>query len=81
MPKKLPVKIDTWEPESINIEVVGAGHIEISTECNFGCGGEVGFSFNVSWGRSCGGVISKEEALKLVKHVSRSISLDELTNE
>jgi len=59
-------------------EVVGAGEIQISRSSNCKCGGVEGFSIAVSWGEHgfIGGVISKEEAWKLVKKISAELKMD-----
>ena len=56
-------------------EVIGAGQIEISHSSEVHCGGETGFSFGVEWGEYgfAGGVLSKEEAIKLAEHILRVI--------
>ena len=61
-------------------EVAGAGNIQISIDPTCSTGGAKGFSFGVQWGRHgyTGGVIDKEEAIKLAKHIMRSINLNEL---
>ena len=61
-------------------EVPGAGKIQISNEPTSMTGGAVGFSFGVEWGQSgyCGGVIDKKEAVRLARHILRSVNLEEL---
>lgn len=53
------------------IDVVGAGTISISDSPYHGCGRVHGFSFGVSWGYYglIGGVMSREEAMKLAHHI------------
>ena len=55
----------------IYFEVIGAGKIEISISSNYCCGGQRGFSFGVEWGRHdyAGGVLSRQEAIKLAEHI------------
>ena len=55
--------------------VAGAGRIEISESANWECGGKIGFSFDVEWGRHefAGGVLSKDEALKLAEHILKTL--------
>jgi hypothetical protein len=67
-------------PDSIKIEVPGAGDIEISLEPNYTTGGVQGFSFGVSWGEYgyAGGVLSKVEARKLASHIMRKLNLEDL---
>ena len=52
-------------------EVIGAGKIEISKFDGVQCGGKLGFSFGVEWGRHgyTGGLLSREEAIKLAEHI------------
>ena len=61
-------------------EVPGAGKIQISKEPTCMTGGAVGFSFGVEWGGNgyLGGVIDKKEAVRLARHILRSVNLDEL---
>lgn len=61
-------------------DVPGAGKIQISKEPTSTTGGVVGFSFGVQWGKYgyAGGVIDKKEAVRLARHILRSVNLDEL---
>ena len=61
-------------------EVPGAGKIQISKEPTCMTGGAVGFSFGVEWGGNgyLGGVIDKKEAVRLARHILRSVNLSEL---
>lgn len=50
------------------IRVAGAGQISISKEIGHSTGGAFGFGFGVSWSRhgiQCGGVLGKDEAMRL----------------
>ena len=71
---------ETCRPGYSTFSVRGAGMIQISDECNASTGGVTGFSFGVEWGQFgyAAGVLSKEEAIKLAKHILRSINLNEL---
>lgn len=57
--------------DDVYFEVVGAGKIEISKFDGVQCGGKLGFSFGVEWGRNeyTGGVLSREEAIRLAEHI------------
>ena len=61
-------------------EVPGAGKIQISIDPNYRTGDAQGFSFGVEWGLNgyTGGVIDKKEAVRLARHILRSVNLDEL---
>jgi hypothetical protein len=61
-------------------EVPGAGKIQISKEPDSSTGGAIGFSFGVEWGSNgyAGGVIDKKEAVRLARHILRSVNLSEL---
>lgn len=61
-------------------EVPGAGKIQISIEPTWSTGAAKGFAFGVQWGKHgyTGGVIDKEEAIKLAKHIMRNVNLSEL---
>lgn len=61
-------------------EVPGAGKIQISKEPTSMTGGAIGFSFGVEWGQYgySGGVIDKKEAVRLARHILRSVNLNEL---
>ena len=61
-------------------DVPGAGKIQISIDPNSRTGDVQGFSFGVEWGRNgyTGGVIDKKEAVRLARHILRSVNLDEL---
>lgn len=73
-----------YEPEKDidykEFEVAGAGIVRISTDCNSTCGGKTGFSIGVEWGRFgyTGGVMDKEDAIKLAKFIVRTYNLDKL---
>lgn len=56
-------------------DVIGAGRIEISKSADWKCGGKIGFSFGVEWGRNgfTGGVISREEAVLLAEYILNTI--------
>ena len=58
----------------------GAGKIQISKEPDSMTGGATGFSFGVEWGAHgyTGGVIDKKEAVRLARHILRSVNLSEL---
>lgn len=62
---------------------VGAGKIRISKSASWSTGGSVGFSFGVEWGRNeyAGGVLSKEEAVKLAKFILRTVNLENLLDD
>lgn len=64
-------------------DVPGAGKIQISNEPTSMTGGAVGFSFGVEWGQYgySGGVIDKKEAVRLARHILRSVNLSELDIE
>lgn len=70
-----PIKI-----EYIYFDVPGAGKIQLSYSTSCTTGGVEGFSFGVEWGRHgyAGGVLSKEESIKLANFILRSINLDKL---
>lgn len=72
--------IEGKKDESVYIEVAGAGQIKISESCGWSCGGKEGFSFGVEWGKHgyAGGVISKEDAIRLAQHIMRTAALEEL---
>lgn len=61
-------------------EVKGAGNLIFSNDASTSCGGVVGFSIGAEWGEHgyIGGVISKEEAIRLAKHIMRTVNLDNL---
>ena len=56
-------------------EVIGAGQLQISHSANWKCGGKIGFSFGVQWGRNgyTGGIISREEAVLLAEYILNTI--------
>jgi len=58
--------------------VDGAGNISISNSPECRCGGKNGFAFDVSWGQYgyVGGVLSKEEAIKLAEHILSNVKKD-----
>lgn len=55
--------------------VVGAGELHVGPSANCCCAGRAGFFFAVSWGKHgySGGVLSREEALKLAKHIMETL--------
>jgi hypothetical protein len=61
-------------------EVPGAGKIQIAKEPTWTTGGAHGFGFGVQWGQHgyAGGVIDKKEAVRLARHILRSVNLSEL---
>lgn len=61
-------------------DVPGAGKIQIGKEPSATTGGAQGFSFGVEWGQHgyAGGVIDKKEAVRLARHILRSVNLSEL---
>lgn len=64
----------------VDYEVIGAGKLRISTSCTWQCGNKQGFSFGVEWGRNgyAGGVISKDDAVMLARHIIRTVGLEEV---
>jgi len=61
-------------------EVPGAGKIQIAKEPTWTTGGAEGFAFGVEWGQHSysGGVIDKKEAVRLARHILRSVNLNDL---
>jgi len=61
-------------------DVPGAGKIQIGKEPNCSTGGAKGFTFGVEWGQHgyAGGVIDKKEAVRLARHILRSVNLNDL---
>lgn len=62
-----------------NFEVHGAGKIQVSTSAEWQTGGAHGFSIGISWGRYgyAGGVMSRDEALRLANHIQTILSQPE----
>lgn len=56
-------------------KVNGAGNVVLSEKPNWKCGGEKGFSFDVSWGRHglIGGVMPKEEARRMAEFILNAL--------
>jgi len=71
------------EIEYIYFDVPGAGKIQLSYSTSCTTGGVEGFSFGVEWGRHgyTGGVLSKEEGVRLTSFILRSVNLDKLIEE
>jgi len=67
----------------IDYDVKGAGNIRISKSADSSCGGVDGFSIGVEWGKFgyVGGVISRDEAIRMAKHILRVTNLDQLTDK
>ena len=61
-------------------DVPGAGKIQIAKDPTWTTGGAEGFAFGVEWGKHSyiGGVIDKKEAVRLARHILRSVNLGEL---
>lgn len=61
-------------------EIIGAGKLEVSKKSNYQCGGKEGFTVGVEWGKHgfAGGVLSKEDAMKLVEHILKELDLSKL---
>jgi hypothetical protein len=61
-------------------DVPGAGKIQIGKEPTCSTGGAKGFTFGVEWGQHgyAGGVLDKKEAVRLARHILRSVNLSEL---
>ena len=68
------------EIEYIYFDVPGAGKIRLSLDTNCRTAGVDGFSFGVEWGQHgyAGGVLSKEESVKLAKFILRTVNLENL---
>jgi hypothetical protein len=71
------------EMEYVYFTVPGAGEIRLSRSTSFRTGGVEGFSFGVEWGEHgyAGGVLSKEEGVRLANFILRSINLDKLIED
>ena len=71
------------EDDVLYFDVIGAGKIQISKSAGWSCGGKKGFFIGVEWGRDgfCGGVISKEEAIKLAEHILKIVDQKRLRKE
>ena len=71
------------EDDVLYFEVLGAGKIGISKSADHCCGGKEGFSIGVEWGKYgfAGGVISKEEAIKLADHILKLTNIKKLRKE
>lgn len=69
--------------EYVYFDVPGAGKIQISRSTSIKTGGIEGFSFGVEWSKYpyIGGVLSKEEAVKLASFILRSVNLDRLIED
>ena len=61
-------------------DVPGAGKIQIGREPGATTGGAHGFCFGVEWGQHgyAGGVIDKKAAVRLARHILRSVNLNDL---
>lgn len=66
--------------EYIYFDVPGAGKIKLSYSTSVRTGGVEGFSFGVEWGAHgfAGGVLSKEEGVRLANFILRSVNLDKI---
>jgi hypothetical protein len=55
----------------------------IANNASTRCSGATGFSIGVEWGQHgyAGGVLSKEDAISLAKHIMRIVNLDDLLDE
>jgi len=65
--------------DDLILEVIGAGDLRISKSAKWRCGGKDGFSLDVSWigiGYTGGGVLSREDAVKLANHILENIDSD-----
>lgn len=60
--------------ETLKLECVGAGEIIISKSPHHLCGGRVGFNFCATWGGSCGGVLPRGEAEKLIAMLQEQLA-------
>jgi hypothetical protein len=71
------------EIEYVYFTVPGAGEIQLSRSTSVRTGGVEGFSFGVEWGRHgyAGGVLSKEEGIRLANFILRSVNLDKLIED
>ena len=72
--------IQKGDNDYVDYEVIGAGNLRISNSCTGQCGVKKGFSVGVEWGKHgyAGGVISNEDAIKLARHILRTVNLGEL---
>lgn len=63
---------------SVLFEILGAGFLEISEDCNVRCGGKKGFNIGVSWGKYgyAGGVLPIEAAKELAELILKSIEIE-----
>jgi hypothetical protein len=61
-------------------DVPGAGKIRIAKDPTWTTGGAEGFAFGVEWGQHSysGGVLDKKEAVRLARHILRSVNLNDL---
>ena len=59
------------DKKNVWFDIVGAGKISLSKNANWVCGDFVGFSFGTSW--SCGGVLDRDEALKLANFIYKTL--------
>lgn len=77
-PKNISTRYEEERYEEF--EVKGAGGLIIGNSADTSCGGIKGFSIGAEWGRFgyTGGVISKEEAVRLARHILRIANLEEL---
>ena len=64
----------------VDYEVIGAGKLRISKTCTWQCGFKEGFNVGVEWGKHgfAGGVISKEDAIIMTRHIIRTVGLEEV---
>lgn len=71
------------EIEYIYFDVPGAGKIQLSRSTSARTGGVEGFSFGVEWGQHgyAGGVLSKDEGVRLANFILRSVNLDKLIED
>jgi hypothetical protein len=71
------------EIEYVYFTIPGAGEIRLSRSTSFTTGGVEGFTFGVEWGEYgySGGVLSKEEGVKLANFILRSVNLDKLIED
>lgn len=66
--------------DHVDYEVIGAGNLRISKSCTWQCGGEQGFSIGVEWGKNgyAGGLLPKDDAVMLARHIIRTVGLEEV---
>lgn len=52
-------------------DVAGGGYIYLTNHAEYYCGNAEGFGIGVTWGRNgeAGGVIDKEDAIRLANHI------------